>query len=99
MEDPELHYLNEEAESIRAWWKEPRWVGVQRDYTPVEVAALRGTVTQHYSGSDAARKAYRLFRDLQAAGKATATFGALDPVQVIQMAKYLPVRILPSPTL
>lgn len=90
MEDPELHYLNEEAESIRAWWKEPRWVGVQRDYTPVEVAALRGTVTQHYSGSDAARKAYRLFRDLQAAGKATATFGALDPVQVIQMAKYLP---------
>merc|ERR1711881_79042 len=34
-------------------------------------------------------KLYRMMRDHQAAGTCSHTFGALDPVQVVQMAKYL----------
>jgi len=88
--DMEQKCLQDQAESIETWWADTRWNGIKRNYTAAEVAVLRGTITPEYDSNDAAKKAYTLFRELQAAKKATATFGALDPVQVVQMAKYLP---------
>jgi len=91
--DMEQKCLQDQAESIETWWADTRWNGIKRNYTAAEVAVLRGTITPEYDSNDAAKKAYTLFRELQAAKKATATFGALDPVQVVQMAKYLPVGV------
>jgi len=81
-----------EVDKVKMWWRSSRWDGVERKYTPEDVVSLRGTDMQEYPSNTAATKAYKLFRKLQAEGKATATFGALDTVQVTQMAKYLPVR-------
>jgi isocitrate lyase len=95
-EDMEHRVLLAQAEAIDRWWSSPRWAGIKRDYSALEVAALRGTVAPSYPSSDAATKAFEMFKSLQGAGKATATFGALDPVQVVQMAKYLPVSSDPQ---
>jgi len=81
-----------EVDKVKMWWRSARWDEVERKYTPEDVVSLRGNDTQEYPSNAAATKAYKLFRKLQAEGKATATFGALDTVQVTQMAKYLPVR-------
>ena len=88
--------LEVQAKAIEKWWGSSRWAGIKRDYSAMEVAALRGTIIPDYNANATAAKAYALFRDLQGAGKATATFGALDPVQVVQMAKYLPVSSDPQ---
>jgi len=63
---------------------------VDRDYSPEDVVSIRGTGIESYPSNASADKAFKLFRELQAQNKATATFGALDAVQVTQMAKYLP---------
>jgi hypothetical protein len=81
-----------EVDKVKSWWKSPRWSGVERKYKPEDVVSLRGTENQTFPSNAAATKAYKLFRKLQTEGKTTATFGALDAVQVTQMAKYLPVR-------
>ncbi len=42
-----------------------------------------------YAGNQPSQKCYDLFRTLWSQGDFSHTFGALDPVQVIQMAPYL----------
>merc|ERR1712050_731129 len=50
---------------------------------------LQGTMPLHFTGEKISEKLYAMLRDLQAKGQCSHTFGALDPVQVVQMAKYL----------
>ena len=53
------------------------------------VAGLRGTIQDVPASSYTAKKLHRMLRESFASGSYNHTFGALDPVQVVQMAKYL----------
>mmetsp|Transcript_17168 Transcript_17168/g.20221 ORF Transcript_17168/g.20221 Transcript_17168/m.20221 type:complete len:556 (-) Transcript_17168:187-1854(-) len=88
--DIELDAFNREVAEVKAWWQEPRWKDIERKYTAEDVVKLRGNVKEDYPGSDMSLKAFNLFEKLKANKQCTATFGALDPVHITQMAKYLP---------
>merc|ERR1719502_2246282 len=60
-----------------------------RPYKVEEVVKLQGTFPLQYTGAAMSAKLYDLMREHQAKGTCSHTFGALDPVQVVQMAKYL----------
>lgn len=81
--------FQKEVEDVKQWWKSPRFVGVTRPYTAEAVVSKRGTMRQHYLSNEQAKKMWGLLEH-HAKNKTTShTFGALDPVQVSQMAKYL----------
>merc|ERR1719456_1999493 len=50
---------------------------------------MQGTFPLHFAGAKVSEKLYNLMRENQKNGTCSHTFGALDPVQVVQMAKYL----------
>merc|ERR1712224_408213 len=50
---------------------------------------FQGTMPLSFVGAKISEKLYKMMRDHQAAGTCSHTFGALDTVQVTQMAKYL----------
>eukprot|EP00538_Stauroneis_constricta_P013114 CAMPEP_0119550496 /NCGR_PEP_ID=MMETSP1352-20130426/4000_1 /TAXON_ID=265584 /ORGANISM="Stauroneis constricta, Strain CCMP1120" /LENGTH=576 /DNA_ID=CAMNT_0007596369 /DNA_START=352 /DNA_END=2082 /DNA_ORIENTATION=+ len=94
----ELSRLKNEADSIEQWWSTPRWRHTKRVYSAMDVACLRpskeargGKVMSPNCSfsSTQSDKLYALLRSLQQVGGYSHTFGALDPVQVIQMAPHL----------
>merc|ERR1712127_1124390 len=60
-----------------------------RPYKVEDVVKLQGTVPLHFTGAKVSEKLYKMMREHQANGTCSHGFGALDPVQVVQMAKYL----------
>ncbi|KAG6552818.1 hypothetical protein Mapa_005766 [Marchantia paleacea] len=84
----ELEFQNQVRE-ISQWWGSERFKYTTRPYTAESVAKLRGSLPQHYASSEQAKKLYALLRRHQANKTCSRTFGALDPVQVAQMGKYL----------
>lgn len=83
--------LERSVQEIYSWWDEDRFKGINRPYSAEKVASMRGTLGQEYPSSAMATKAWKLFKRYQEEGKGeySHTFGALDPVQVEGMAKYL----------
>jgi isocitrate lyase len=75
--------------SIEQWWATPRFKHTKRPFSAKQVASLRGTIADVPASSFTAKKLYTLLRGSFEKGEYAHTFGALDPVQVIQMAKYL----------
>ncbi|XP_020096363.1 isocitrate lyase-like [Ananas comosus] len=78
-----------EAAEVQAWWNSERFKLTRRPYTARDVVSLRGTLRQSYASNELARKLWWTLKNHQAAGTASRTFGALDPVQVTMMAKHL----------
>jgi len=78
-----------EIEEEAARWKSPRYKHTFRPYTPEEVVRLRSPLTREYAGTKPAIKLWKMLTEMHANKKFSHTFGCLDPVQVIQMAKYL----------
>ncbi len=76
-------------EKIASWWKEERHSDIRRPYTAQKVAALRESIHQEYPSSAMAKKAWLMFKKMQKEGSYSHTFGALDPIQVIEMAEHL----------
>ncbi|XP_074557994.1 isocitrate lyase [Curcuma longa] len=74
---------------VEAWWSTERFKLTRRPYTARDVVSLRGTLRQSYASGALAEKLWRTLKSHQARGSASCTFGALDPVQVTMMAKYL----------
>jgi len=60
-----------------------------RPFSAEDVVKLQGTMPLQFTGAKISEKLYKMLRDHQATGTCSHTFGALDPVQVVQMAKYL----------
>eukprot|EP01027_Heterolobosea_sp_BB2_P009583 GEZU01014107.1.p1 GENE.GEZU01014107.1~~GEZU01014107.1.p1 ORF type:complete len:592 (+),score=216.05 GEZU01014107.1:433-2208(+) len=87
--EEEQRQFDAEVEQVKKWFANDRWKHTTRIYGPEEVVRLRGTLQQEYPSSKMAQKAYRMFRQFMKNGRFSSTFGALDPVQVVQMAKYL----------
>eukprot|EP00566_Odontella_aurita_P006389 CAMPEP_0113528646 /NCGR_PEP_ID=MMETSP0015_2-20120614/1955_1 /TAXON_ID=2838 /ORGANISM="Odontella" /LENGTH=587 /DNA_ID=CAMNT_0000427191 /DNA_START=427 /DNA_END=2190 /DNA_ORIENTATION=+ /assembly_acc=CAM_ASM_000160 len=95
----ELSRLKSEAAEIERWHSDDfRWGHTARPYTAMDVASLRpspearsgklpSSKTSYSSASSS--KLYSLLRSLHDAGGYSHTFGALDTVQVTQMAPHL----------
>ncbi|KAL3687827.1 hypothetical protein R1sor_014136 [Riccia sorocarpa] len=81
--------FQQQVRQIEQWWTSERFRYTTRPYTARDVAKLRGSIPQQYGSNEQAKKLYALLRRHQANKTCSRTFGALDPVQVAQMAKYL----------
>jgi len=71
------------------WMRSDRFKHTMRPYKVEDVVKMQGTMPQHFTGAHMSNKLYTMMREHQANGTCSHTFGALDPVQVAQMAKYL----------
>merc|ERR1719387_3303061 len=60
-----------------------------RPYSVEDVVRFQGTVPLSFTSAKVSEKLYNMLRQHQANGTCSHTFGALDTVQVVQMAKYL----------
>jgi isocitrate lyase len=74
---------------LQAWMDSERFKFTTRPYKAADVVKLQGTLPLHFTGAKISDKLYKMLREHQAKGTCSHTFGALDPVQVVQMAKYL----------
>lgn len=63
--------------------------GTTRPYTAADVVRLSAPIKRVYNGTAPAKKASAMFQAMNKKGEFSHTFGALDPVQVIQMAPHL----------
>lgn len=81
--------FQQEVQSVQQWWKEPRWANTKRPYTAEQVVSKRGTIKQVYPSNEQGKKLWKLLETRFAEKTPSHTYGALDPVQVTQMAKYL----------
>jgi len=77
------------VKAMDAWMKADRFKYTTRPFTAEDVIRLQGTLPLDFVGAKMSDKLYHMMRDHQAKGTCSHTFGALDPVQVVQMAKYL----------
>lgn len=78
------------VESIEKWYQSERWKYIKRLWSAKDVAVLRGSFPLFQYESDIqAKKLWKILQKHATNKTASITFGALDPVQVIQMSKYL----------
>ena len=75
--------------SVKKFMNNDRFQFTHRPYSADDVARLRGTLSVQYPSSQQATKLYNMLRKLHGEGKSSHTFGALDTIQVVQMAPYL----------
>lgn len=87
--DQEDKFYQDQIAELKQWWSQPRWKKTKRIYTPEEIAAKRGSLKINYPSSTQSDKLYELISEHDKNKSASFTFGALDPVQVSQMAKYV----------
>ncbi|TPX44248.1 isocitrate lyase [Synchytrium endobioticum] len=85
----EQRAFDHEVQQVERWWQSPRFKRVTRPYSAADVIPKRGTLKQSYASDQMAKKLWALLESHQANRTASFTYGALDPVQVTQMAKYL----------
>jgi isocitrate lyase len=86
--DEELMLDKLHAEEMNKWWNTPRFEGILRPYSAEDVIALRGTMKPH-GGYGMDKKLFNRFKQFAENKQYSMTFGALDPVQVVQMANYV----------
>merc|ERR1712217_184862 len=77
------------VKDMASWMSSERFQHTTRPYRPEDVVKMQGTLPLHFTGAKISDKLYKMMREHQAKGTCSHTFGALDPVQVVQMAKYL----------
>jgi len=81
--------LQQQTEEIKNWWAQPRWQGIARKYTAADVASLRSSIPMTYPSHYFSKKLYKQLDEAHKTGAFHHTFGALDPVQLINLTKYL----------
>jgi len=89
MADKELQIFQQEVDKLKARWASPRYKGLVRPYTAEQVVGKRGTLPISYPSDVVGKKLWNLLSQHYKNGTPSHTYGALDPVQVTQMAKYL----------
>lgn len=77
------------VKDMDAFLHDERFKHVTRPYGAEDVVKLQGTVPAAIASAQVSAKLYKTLRGLQARGETSHTFGALDTIQVIQMAKHL----------
>ncbi|KAL3232927.1 Isocitrate lyase [Nakaseomyces bracarensis] len=82
--------IDKDAKEIEQWWSQPRWKKTKRIYSARDIAVRRGTFPSlTYPSTVMAQKCYKVLEKHHKEGTVSRTFGAMDPVQVSQMAKFL----------
>jgi isocitrate lyase len=81
--------IQAELDSIEQFLHKPRFAHLTRPYTAEDVLRLRGSIVAPHASNFLAQKAWNMFKEFQRTKQYSRTFGCLDPVQVVQMAKYL----------
>ncbi|POW12068.1 hypothetical protein PSTT_04862 [Puccinia striiformis] len=89
MSDREQQSFEKEVNSLKAKWGSPRYKGLVRPYTAEQVVGKRGTLPISYPSDVLGKKLWTILNQHFKNGTPSHTYGALDPVQVTQMAKYL----------
>lgn len=89
MVEQEIADFQREVAEVEAWFKSERYSNCKRPYDAEHVVSLRSRVKQTYAADGQAKKMWKILNENQRKGTTSWTFGALDPVQVVQMAKYL----------
>ncbi|CAE8633178.1 unnamed protein product [Polarella glacialis] len=82
-------FFQAQMKEMAAFMGQERFKHCTRPYKVEDVVKLQGTMPLHFTGAKISDKLYTMLRDHQAKGTCSHTFGALDTVQVVQMAKYL----------
>lgn len=85
----EEQVYNEQLAAAKQFVESERFQDVVRPYSVEDVVALSPEVPRTYAAAFQARKAWTMFQKLRLEGECSWTFGALDPVQVAQMAPEL----------
>ena len=85
----EISMFQEDVAAVDKWFKSDRFKLVKRPYSAEHVVGLRGNLMQTYASDQQAKKMWKLLSENQRNQTTSWTFGALDPVQVVQMAKYM----------
>ncbi len=81
--------LEQEIKSIQEWWGTSRFKHTKRPYSAKNVAVLRGTISTKPMSAFTSTKLYNMVRASFEKGQFNHTFGALDPVQVIQVCYHI----------
>jgi isocitrate lyase len=81
--------FHSEVAAVEQWFKISRFARAKRPYTAAQVVSKRGTIPIQYPSNVQAKKLWALLENHAKNGTPSHTYGALDPVQVTQMAKYL----------
>lgn len=87
--EKEEHDFQKEVASVKQWWSQPRWKRTKRVYSAEAIVSKRGTLPINFPSSVQADKLYKILEERAATNTASFTYGALDPVQVTQMAPHL----------
>ncbi|KAI9342242.1 isocitrate lyase [Obelidium mucronatum] len=74
---------------VKQSWTSPRFAQIIRPYSASDVAIKRGTLVQDYASNTQAKKLWALLKTHHQNKTASRTYGSLDPIQVIQMGKFL----------
>ena len=85
----EISMFQQDVAAVDKWFKSDRFKLVKRPYSAEHVVGLRGNLKQTYASDQQAKKMWNILSENQRNQTTSWTFGALDPVQVVQMAKYL----------
>jgi isocitrate lyase len=75
-----------EVKDVETWFASPRFAEIKRPYTAESVVEKRGSLPVTYPVDHQARKLWDLIQKYAAEKKPLLTMGAIDPVQMTQMA-------------
>jgi len=76
--------------SMSEFMNSARFKDIKRPYSPEDVVSLQGTFPMTYEpATGLAKKLHAMLLMHQEQGTCSHTYGALDPVQVVEMAPYL----------
>ncbi|KAK7203147.1 Icl1 isocitrate lyase [Myxozyma melibiosi] len=87
--DAEQRQYEADVAAVKKWWADPRWKHTKRVYTAESIVQKRGSLKISYPSSDMSKKLFALLQEHDKNKSVSFTFGALDPIHVAQMAKYL----------
>lgn len=74
---------------MSAFFSQPRFASLKRPYTPEDVVTKQGSLpVLPLPTTLLADKLYATFENASSQGKPVLTMGAIDPVQMTQMAKH-----------
>jgi isocitrate lyase len=79
----------QQLKDVEAWWASPRYEGIKRPYSAVDVVSKRGSQMQTYPSSVMARKLFNLIKEREAVGEPihTSTFSNIL-VAVLELISY-----------
>ena len=87
--DQEASEFESRVGALQEHFSSPRYAGIKRPYTAADIVSKQGSMpVTLLPGSLLADKLFALLKRAADAGKPVHTLGAIDPVQVTQMARY-----------